>query len=67
MITQESDELTQQKAEVARHTRELEEAVTKLKEATKRPLGLADRIRDDPLLWLSGALLVGLWLGMTRN
>jgi hypothetical protein len=52
---------------VRRHDEELHEAVAKLREATKRPLGLADRIRDDPLPWLAGGLLVGLWVGSRRG
>ena len=68
MVIEENRDVVEQRAEVARHSRELEEALAKLKEATKRPLGLADRIRDDPVVWLGGALLVGLWLGSgSRN
>lgn len=66
-MIQESTEVVEQKAEIERHSRELEEALTKLKEATKRPLGLANRIRDEPMIWLSGALVVGLWLGSRNN
>lgn len=62
----EESDIEQQKAEVARHTRELDEALGKLKQATARPLGLADSIREEPLLWLGGSFVVGLILGL-RN
>jgi hypothetical protein len=65
-MIEENEEIAQQRAEVERHTRELDEALEKLKQATKRPLGLADRIREEPLLWLGGAVVVGLILG-SRN
>lgn len=59
-------ELGQRRREIEQHRRELDRAVVKLREATRRPLGLADGIRDHPLPWLTGALLVGLWLGSRR-
>jgi hypothetical protein len=65
-MIEENEEIEQQKAEIARHTRELDEALSKLKQATAKPLGLADRIREEPLLWLGGSFIVGLLLG-SRN
>jgi len=62
----EENEIEQQKAEVARDTRELDEALGKLKQATARPLGLADSIREQPLLWLGGSFVVGLILMSSR-
>ena len=49
---------------VRQHDEEWHEAVEKLREAAKRPLGLADRIRDDPLVWIAGGLLIGLLIGV---
>ena len=63
----EENEIEQQKAEVARDTRELDEALGKLKQAASRPLGLADSIREEPLLWLGGSFIVGLFLGMRNH
>ncbi len=60
------EELDQRRIEIAQHRQELEQAVVKLRAATKRPLGLADGIRDNPLPWLAGGLLIGLWLGSRR-
>jgi hypothetical protein len=59
-------ELDQRRLEIEQHSQEFHEALDKLREATKRPLGLADSIREHPLTWLAGALLVGVWLG-SRN
>lgn len=52
---------------VRQHDEDWHEAVEKLREATKRPLGLADRIRDDPIAWLAGGLIVGLWMGTRKG
>jgi hypothetical protein len=54
-------------AAVRKHDEEWHEAVEKLREAAKRPLGLADRIRDDPLAWIAGGLLIGLWIGSRKD
>lgn len=47
----------------ARHERELERAVVDLKQAVRRPFAIGERVGQNPLPWLFGALLVGLWLG----
>lgn len=60
-------ELGQRRIEITQHKQELQEAVAKLRVAAKRPLGLADGIRDHPLPWLAGGLLIGLWLGSRRH
>lgn len=49
------------------HDEQFHQAVAKLKQAAKQPLGLAHRIRNDPLPWLAGALLIGLWVGSKRG
>lgn len=59
-------ELDQRRHEIEQHTQEFQEALQNLREAAKRPLGVAESIRDHPLPWLAGALLFGLWLG-SRN
>jgi hypothetical protein len=61
------DEIDQRRIEIAQHRRELDTAIVKLRTATHRPLGLADGIRDHPLPWLAGGLLIGLWLGSRRH
>jgi hypothetical protein len=49
------------------HDAEWHEAVENLRTAVKRPLGLADRIRDDPFVWIAGGLLIGLWIGTRKG
>lgn len=53
-------------ASAAQHEQELEQALTDLKVAVQRPFAIGDRIAENPLPWLIGGLLIGLWLG-TRN
>lgn len=50
-----------------RHDEQFHQAVAKLKRAAKQPIGLADRIRNHPLPWLAGGLLIGLWVGSRRG
>jgi hypothetical protein len=59
-------EVNQRRVEIEQHSQEFHEAVAKLREATKNPLGLADRIRDNPLPWLVGGVLVGVWIGSRK-
>jgi hypothetical protein len=59
-------ELEQRRTEVAQHSRELHQAVDRLRAATKRPFGLADHIRENPVPWVAGGLLLGMWLGRRR-
>ena len=50
-----------------KHDEEWHAAIAKLKEAAKEPLGVADRIRNDPLPWIAGGLLIGFWIGVRRG
>jgi hypothetical protein len=53
-------------ASAARHEHELEQALTDLKVAVHRPFAIGERIAENPVPWLIGSVLIGLWLG-TRN
>lgn len=53
-------------ATAAHHEQELEQALVDLKQAVRRPFAIGDRIADNPVPWLIGSLLIGLWLG-SRN
>lgn len=50
---------------VAQHERELDRAVSDLKEAVRRPLvtRVRGRIVEHPLPWILSALLIGCWIG----
>ena len=50
-------------ASAERHEQELEKALVDLKHAVQRPFAIGDHIREHPLPWLIGSLLIGLWLG----
>ncbi len=41
----------------------LESAVHELTTAARHTISLSDHIRENPLLWLAGGLVVGIWLG----
>jgi hypothetical protein len=66
-MIEESREVIQQRSEIARHDREFQEALEKLKDVTTRPLGVSEQIRENPLLWLGGGFVVGLWLGAVQG
>jgi hypothetical protein len=53
-------------AAAARHEQELEQALVDLKQAVQHPFAIRERIAENPLPWLVGGLLIGLWLG-SRN
>jgi hypothetical protein len=48
---------------IEREQEELLDAVHDLTESARATFDLGDRIREYPLSWLVGGLLVGLWLG----
>ncbi len=54
-------------ASAERHEQELEDALGDLKQAVQRPFAIADHIRQHPLPWLVGCLMIGLWLGNRAN
>lgn len=60
-------ELDERRSEMAQHSQELHVALDRLRAATKRPFGLADRIRENPVPWVTAGLLLGLWLGSRRG
>lgn len=53
-------------AVAARHEQELEQALQDVKQAVQRPFAIGERIAANPVPWLIGGLLIGLWLG-SRN
>lgn len=54
-----------------RDEEELERALGELKEAVQRPFAIGEHvarhIAEHHVVWLGGALLVGLWLGAGRR
>jgi hypothetical protein len=51
---------------IERDQEELLEAVHELGDAAKATFDMSERIREHPLSWVIGGLLVGLWLGYRR-
>jgi hypothetical protein len=56
-------EITALRENVEQRERELEAAVRDLKAAAKRIMGPTEWLREHPLPFLAGAVLVGWWLG----
>jgi hypothetical protein len=52
---------------VEEQERELEAAVRDLKVAARRIVGPSEWVREKPLLFMSGALAFGWWLGSQRR
>lgn len=42
-------------------------AVHELTEVARESISLRDHIRNNPMAWLAGAFVVGLWLGHRRS
>lgn len=50
-------------ASVGAHERELQAALDDVRRAVRHTVAVGERIAENPVPWLVGALLAGLWLG----
>lgn len=60
-------ELERAKEAAADSERELAVAYSRFDQALRQPLGIAQRIRDDPVRWIAGAFAAGLIVAQIRK